>query len=120
MRSSTPRMLATALALLGPSALSACAGGPPIETIPIALDCAGRIPPQLRAEVAPAAPPADNSVGAWVAFGDAQTGRLESANERKATVIWILDRCKAEERAAGKAVDTRPWWQKMLRPLKPG
>lgn len=80
-------------------------------TIPVALDCAGRIPPQLRAEVAPASPPADNSVGEWVAFGDAQTGRLETANDSKATLLWILDACEAEERSAVARLAPRPaWW----------
>jgi len=114
MRSFPPRTPALTLALLAMLALPACAGGPRIETIPIALDCAGRIPPQLRAEVPPAALPADNSVGQWVAFGDAQTGRLESANDRKATVIWIIDRCEAEERAAAERVKPGPWWRRLL------
>ncbi|RYG20804.1 MAG: hypothetical protein EON96_00135 [Caulobacteraceae bacterium] len=83
-------------------------------TIPVALDCAGRIPPQLRAEVAPAAPPADNSVGEWVAFGDAQTGRLETANDRKATMLWILEACEGEERAAAGRLTARPpWWRRL-------
>ncbi|HYE45712.1 MAG TPA: hypothetical protein VEA44_08050 [Caulobacter sp.] len=65
--------------------------------------------------MAPAPPPADNSVGQWVAFGDAQTGRLESANDRKATVIWILDRCEAEERAAAARLAPRPsLWRRLL------
>jgi len=114
MKSSLLRMPAMTPVLLATLALSACAGGPRIETIPVALDCAGRIPPQLRAEVKPAEPPADNSVGAWVAFGDAQTGRLESANDRKATVIWILDRCEAEERAAATRLAPAPWWRRLL------
>lgn len=104
------RTLAPTLALLAALALSACASVPRIETIPIALDCAGRIPPQLRADVAPAALPKDNSVGEWVAFGDAQTGRLESANDRKVTMLWILERCEAEEKVAVEKLKPRPWW----------
>jgi hypothetical protein len=94
--------------------LPACAAVPSTVTIPVALDCAGRIPPQLRAEVAPAAPPADNSVGQWVAFGDAQTGRLETANDRKATMLWIVEACEAEERAAAARLAPRPpWWRRL-------
>jgi len=90
-------------------------------TIPVALDCAGRIPPQLRADVAGAPPPADNTVGEWVAFGDAQTGRLETANDRKATMMWILEACEAEERATMKRLDGRPWWKRLTSgPPKPG
>lgn len=80
-------------------------------TIPVALDCGSRVPPQLRADVGPAEPPADNSVGEWVAFGDAQTGRLQVANERKATVLWIYDACEAEEKKAAAAVTRKPWWR---------
>jgi hypothetical protein len=90
-------------------------------TIPVALDCARRIPPQLRAEVEPADLPADNTVGAWVAFGDAQTGRLETANDRKATLIWIVETCEAEEQAAAKALDDRTLIQRLFtRRPKPG
>jgi hypothetical protein len=107
----TPALL---LALPAMLALPACAGGPSTVTIPVALDCAGRIPPQLRADAAPAAPPADNSVGEWVAFGEAQTGRLETANDRKATMLWILEACEAEERAAAARLLPRPpWWRRL-------
>ena len=107
----TPALL---LALPAMLVLPACAAVPSTVTIPVALDCAGRIPPQLRAEVAPAAPPADNSVGQWVAFGDAQTGRLETANDRKSTMLWILEACEAEERAAAARLAPRPpWWRRL-------
>lgn len=83
-------------------------------TIPVALDCAGRIPPQLRGDITPAAPPADNSVGEWVAFGDAQTSRLETANDRKATMLWIVEACETEERAAAARLTPRsPWWRRL-------
>jgi hypothetical protein len=50
-----------------------------------------------------------------VAFGDAQTGRLEVANERKATVLWIYDTCEAEEKAAAARLSSpRPWWRQLL------
>lgn len=113
---SFPRpMRPLAPALLATLACAACAGGPSTVTIPVALDCGGRIPPQLRAEVGGAAPPADNSVGEWVAFGDAQTGRLEVANERKATVLWILDACETEEKkAAARLSRPAPWWRRLL------
>ena len=113
MTSFPNRAPARMLGLLATLACAACAGGPPIETIPVALDCGARVPPQLRAEVAGAPPPADNSVGEWVAFGDAQTGRLEAANERKATVLWIYDSCEAEERKAVATLARKPWWRRL-------
>ena len=116
MRFLANRTPAQTLALLAMLACGACAGGPRIETIPVALDCGSRVPPQLRAEVVGAPPPADNSVGEWVAFADAQTGRLEVANERKATVLWIYDACEAEEKkAAAKLSASAPWWRRLLK-----
>jgi hypothetical protein len=114
MKSFPNRTPALALALLATLACAACAGGPRIETIPVALDCGSRVPPQLRAEVAGAPPPADNSIGEWVAFGDAQSGRLEVANERKATVLWIVDACEAEEKKAAEALKPKPWWGRLF------
>lgn len=114
MKSFRSRTPALALALLVTLACAACAGVPSTVTIPVALDCAGRIPPQLRADVSPAEPPADNSVGEWVAFGDAQTGRLQVANDRKGTLLWILDACEAEEKAAAEKLAPRPpWWRRL-------
>lgn len=114
MTSSPRRTPALLLALPAMLVLPACAAVPSTVTIPVALDCAGRIPPQLRAEVAPAAPPADNSIGQWVAFGDAQTGRLETANDRRATMLWILEACETEERAAAARLAPRPpWWRRL-------
>lgn len=114
MKSSGRRTRAMMLALPAMLALSACAGGPRIETIPVALDCASRVPPQLRKPVEAAPPPADNSVGEWVAFGDAQTGRLEIANDRNGTVLWIVDNCAAEQTKAAAALAPTPWWRRML------
>lgn len=114
MKSFPNRMPALALALLVTLACAACASVPSTVTIPVALDCGGRIPPQLRADVAGAALPEDNSVGEWVAFADAQTGRLQVANERKATMLWILDACEAEERKAAETLAPRkPWWRRL-------
>lgn len=108
----TPALLLALPALL---VLPACAGGPPIVSIPGVLNCAGRIPPQLRAEVAGAPLPDDNSVGEWVAFADAQSGRLEAANDRKTTALWIIDQCEAEERAAAARLATpSPWWRRLF------
>ncbi len=50
-------------------------------------------------------------MGEWVAYGDAQTGRLEAANDSKATALWIIDQCEAEERAAAARLKPRPWWK---------
>lgn len=62
-----------------------------------ALNCGALIGPTLRTDVAGADLPADNTVGGWVAFGDAQTGKLEDANGRRAAVVEIVDNCQAEQ-----------------------
>lgn len=120
MTSFPRRTPASMLALPAVLALTACAGGPPIETIHVAFDCAARVPPQLRAAVEAAPPPADNSVGEWVVFGDAQTARLDAANDRNATALWIVDRCEAEEKAAVRDLARRPWWRRLLAGDRPG
>ena len=97
-------------ALLVTLACAACASAPRIETIPVALACASRVPPQLRDDVKPAPLPADQTVGEWVAFGDAQTGKLEQANDEKATVLWIVDQCEGEQTKAAQALSKRRWW----------
>lgn len=62
-----------------------------------ALNCAALIGPTLRTDVAGADLPAGNTVGEWVAFGDAQTGKLDDANGRRAAVVEIIDGCQAEQ-----------------------
>ena len=89
-------------------------------TIPVALDCSGRIPPNLKDPVPHAPFPADNTVGEIAAFGDAEAGQLDTSNDEKGTVLWIVERCEAEEREAAKALDNRPFWQRWAKPLKPG
>ena len=44
--------------------------------------------------------PEGETVGDWVAFGDAQTAQLDKANGRTADAIGIVQRCEARDRAA--------------------
>jgi hypothetical protein len=81
-------------------ALPACAGGPLI--VPASAACASLLPAEWKAGVSPADLPDGNSVGDWVAFGDAQTGRLDLANERTKASIHIVERCEARDAAAVK------------------
>lgn len=48
----------------------------------------------------PAPLPAGETAGDWVAFGDAQTGQLDKANERTTAAIGIVERCEARDREA--------------------
>lgn len=79
------------------------------NTVPIhaALDCSSLVGPTLRAPVSPSPLPSGNTVGEWVAFGDAQSGRLDEANGRKLAVVEIMDACQAQQ----ANLTRKPWWR---------
>jgi len=54
--------------------------------------------------------PDGDTVGDWIAFGDAQTGQLDRANDRTLTSIGIIERCEERDKAA-IAEASRRWWQ---------
>jgi len=79
--------------------LSACAA-PIVTTSPSA--CAALLPQSWKAGVAGAPIPDGNTVGDWIAFGDAQTGKLDQANGRTKDAMEIVERCEARDAAAVK------------------
>lgn len=81
-------------------ALPACVGAPVIATTPAA--CSSLIPASWRLGVEGAELPGGNTVGDWIAFADAQTGRLDVANGRTADTLAIIERCEARDAAAVK------------------
>jgi hypothetical protein len=81
------------------AALSACAG-PIVTAAPNS--CATLLPEDWRQGVAGAPLPDTDTVGDWIAFGDAQTGKLDQANERTKASIGIVERCEARDAAAVK------------------
>jgi hypothetical protein len=52
--------------------------------------------------VAGAPLPQGNTVADWEVFGDAQTGKLDQANDRTKDAIGIVERCEARDSAAVK------------------
>lgn len=51
----------------------------------------------------PSAPlPDGETVGDWIAFGDAQTGQLDKANGRYVDAIGIVERCHDRDQEAAK------------------
>jgi hypothetical protein len=46
--------------------------------------------------------PEGTTVGDWIAFSDAQTGKLDVANGRTADSLAIIERCEARDRLAVK------------------
>lgn len=112
MRSLPPRAraLRSILACLTLGAgLCACAG--PTLVVRPANDCSTLVPDGWRMSVPGADVPTMNTVGDWIAFGDAQTGQLDKANGRTADTITIVEKCEARDNAATKALQPKPWWK---------
>lgn len=55
--------------------------------------------------------PAGNTAGDWVAFGDAQTGKLDQANDRTKSSLEIVRRCEDRDAEVVRALSPKPWWQ---------
>lgn len=87
--------------------LSACAA-PTVLSTPNS--CASLLPVEWKQGVPGAELPTGDTVGDWVAFGDAQTGKLDMANGRTRDAIGIVERCEARDAVAVKRA-TRRWWQ---------
>lgn len=75
-----------------------------------ASDCAKLVPEAWKAGVPSAPLPAGKTVGEWVAFGDAQTGQLDIANQRFADATAIQQTCEDLLKKAGEAMQPVPWW----------
>ncbi|MFN3858093.1 MAG: hypothetical protein ACK4RV_10105 [Caulobacter sp.] len=75
------------------------------------MNCAALVPASLRDDVEPADLPAANTIGDWVAFGDAQTGKLEQANKEKRGIIEIHDNCAKEQARIAERLKPRPWYR---------
>lgn len=81
--------LALALALALTLACASCASAPPMPMI-----C--------------------RSVRAWVAFAEAQTGRLEVANANRNAVVQIVDACGRQQAAIREALKPKPRWRRLF------
>lgn len=112
MKSSLRPVLALPLALSLGLALPGCVAGPRISPILAAVTCGPLVPESLRRDVPGADLPADDTAGAWVSFGDAQTGRLDVANANKTAVVQIVDACDAQQEKLLEALKPRPWWSR--------
>jgi hypothetical protein len=69
--------------------------------------CSSLLPADWKQGVTGADLPDGNTVGDWIAFGDAQTGKLDQANERTKASIGIVERCEARDAAAVKRATRR-------------
>ena len=61
--------------------------------------CSALLPTEWREGVPGAPLPEGDTVGDWIAFGDAQTGQLDKANDRTSAAIGIVERCEERDRA---------------------
>ena len=91
------------------NALSACVAAPPVYLT--ASDCRKLVPDEWRKGVQSAPLPKNRTVGELAAFGDAQTGQLDIANNRFADADEIQSRCEALLKQAGEAAQPKPWYQ---------
>jgi hypothetical protein len=78
--------------------LSGCSSTPVINAP--SSSCVTLVPAEWRAGVPGAPLPDGDTVGDWIAFGDAQTGKLDQANGRTRDTIGIVERCEARDREA--------------------
>ena len=69
--------------------------------------CSELIPADWRQGVAGAPLPSGDTVGDWVSFADAQTGKLDQANGRTKDAIELVARCEARDAAAVKKATRR-------------
>ena len=77
------------------------------------MQCGPLVPDSLRRDVPGADLPADDTAGAWVAFGDAQTGRLDVANANKRAVVEIVDACDRQQTAIREALKPESFWSRL-------
>lgn len=88
--------------------LSACAGRP--VAILSASDCSTLVPTSWREGVPAPAIPSEETVGAWVVFGDLAVGQLDKANARTVDALDIVSRCEARDKAASDRLRPRNWF----------
>jgi len=72
-----------------------------------AAGCSALLPPDWKQGVAGAPLPEGETVGDWISFADAQTGRLDIANDRTKATISIVERCEARDAEAVKRATRR-------------
>lgn len=94
-------LIKTSIPVLLALAAGACVGAPPIVTSQSA--CSSLLPNEWRGGVEGAALPSQDTVGEWIAFGDAQTGQLDKSNDRYRAAVGIVERCEARDREAIEA-----------------
>jgi hypothetical protein len=95
--------------LLLSAGLSACVQAPAVFLS--AGNCSEFVPEEWYTTGAQSASlPATDTVGEWTAFGDAQTGKLDSANGETRDAVGIVKKCEARYQKAAESMKPKPWW----------
>lgn len=81
-----------------PAAVLASCAGPTVVSTPNS--CSSLLPTEWRQGVAGAPLPEGDTVGDWISFADAQTGKLDQANGRTRDAIDIVARCEERDSRA--------------------
>ncbi len=72
--------------------------------------CSKLIPDAWRQPVAGADLPPDDSAGSWIKFGDAQTGKLDTANDHSLSGLGIIERCEERDKAVQIKIEKK-WYE---------
>ncbi len=70
--------------------------------------CSTLLPSSWKDGVAGAELPGGDTVAEWIAFGDAQTGKLDQANGRTKDAIEVVERCERRDSEAVRR-STKSW-----------
>ncbi len=93
--------------------LPACVSGPRIVTVQTG-GCAALLPQEWRKPVsAPALDNGGETIGDWVSYADAVTGKLDVANDRTVSAIGIVERCEKRDALAIKK-GSRGWLARLF------
>lgn len=117
LRRSTPILLA--------AFLMGCAGTTPTRPILAALDCDQfKAPLKARTPGAPR-PTLEALIGAGglgqaLAFGDAQTGQLDKANDRADAILKVDELCAQQQKRVLESLQPKPFWKRIPWPGRPG
>lgn len=103
------KLASITLSLMLLISLSACIGQQPIFYN--AEQCSRWLPSRWKTDDVPSASrPNEDTVGSLAAFGAAQTGQLDKANDRTHDAIEIVTNCELSQVKAQKEIE-KPWYQ---------
>lgn len=102
--------LSTLLSLTLLGALSACVQAP--QVLAPAGHCSDLTPEDWHKKgVESAELPVEDKIGPWMAFGIAQTGQLDKANNQTRDQHEIIAKCEARDAAVIKSFQPKPFWK---------